>query len=138
MTEKDQGIWLANEPCPDCDSKDNLSIYEKPDGTIDGYCQTLNCPEGQYKSNNKLAKDEYLAEKYDIVIFSTKVKPDRPLVNGKTGAELVWEWLEKYNLSKYIKEVTSEKPRAVFYIDDKAIRFIEWEDTLNKITNKYN
>tara|TARA_Y100000385_G_C12643063_1_gene446247 strand:+ start:102 stop:494 length:393 start_codon:yes stop_codon:yes gene_type:complete len=79
-----------------------------------------------------------LAEKYDIVIFSAKVKPDRPLVNGKTGAELVWEWLEKYNLSKYIKEVTSEKPRAVFYIDDKAIRFIEWEDTLNKITNKYN
>ena len=79
-----------------------------------------------------------LAEKYDIVIFSAKVKPDKPLVNGKTGAELVWEWLEKYNLSKYIKEVTSEKPRAVFYIDDKAIRFIEWEDTLNKITNKYN
>lgn len=29
-----------------------------------------------------------LAEKYDIVIFTAKAKPDRPLVDGKTGKEL--------------------------------------------------
>ena len=33
-----------------------------------------------------------LAENYDIVIFTAKAKPDRPLVDGKTGAILVREY----------------------------------------------
>lgn len=66
---------------------------------------------------------------YSIVIFTAKVKDDRPLVNGKTGYELVWEWLKKYNIDKYIKEVTSEKPRALYYIDDRGIRFENWNKT---------
>jgi hypothetical protein len=75
-----------------------------------------------------------LSKKYNIVIFSAKAKPDRPLVNGMTGIELIWEWLEEYNLSQYIAEVTSEKPRAIVYIDDKAIRFIDWNQTLNDLS----
>jgi hypothetical protein len=63
---------------------------------------------------------------YKIVVFTAKAKTDRPLVDGKTGQELVWEWLKKYNIDKYIKEVTSEKPRALYYIDDKGIRFENW------------
>lgn len=70
---------------------------------------------------------------YSIVIFTAKAKPDRPLVDGKTGAMLIWEWLEKHHLSSYIKQVTSEKPRAKYYIDDKAVRFINWNDTLKQI-----
>ena len=72
-----------------------------------------------------------LSSNYEIVIFSAKAKPDRPLVNGKTGAELIWDWLEKYNIQQYIKQVTSEKPRAVVYIDDKGYRFTDWKSTLN-------
>lgn len=72
-----------------------------------------------------------LSQKYEIVIFTAKAKPDRPLVSGKTGSELIWDWLEKYNIQQYIKKVTSEKPRAVFYIDDKGIRFESWTQTLN-------
>jgi len=75
-----------------------------------------------------------LAKKYNIVIFSAKAKPDRPLVHGMTGIELIWEWLEKHNLSQYISEVTSEKPRAIVYIDDKAIRFTDWNQTLNELS----
>jgi hypothetical protein len=71
-----------------------------------------------------------LAEKYDIVIFTAKAKPDRPLVDGKTGKELVADWLDKHGLSAYIKEITSEKPRAVAYIDDKAIQFTSWQQTI--------
>ena len=70
---------------------------------------------------------------YDIVIFTAKAKPDRPLVHGKTGAMLIWEWLEAHSLSSYIKQVTSEKPRAKYYIDDKAIRFTDWDATLKQI-----
>ena len=72
-----------------------------------------------------------LSQKYEIVIFTAKAKPDRPLVNGKTGSELIWDWLKKHNIQQYIKKVTSEKPRAVFYIDDKGIKFESWDKTLN-------
>ena len=84
------------------------TVYDEPvEGTIDSI--------------------KYLSTKYKIIIFTAKAKSDRPLVNGKTGVELVWEWLEKYNLSQYIVEITSEKPRAVAYIDDRGIRFNSWE-----------
>ena len=79
-----------------------------------------------------------LAEKYTIVIFTAKAKKDRPLVNGMTGEELVWDWLAKYNISSYIKEVTSEKPRAICYIDDRGVRFESWEQTLNFLDETYN
>lgn len=74
-----------------------------------------------------------LSQKYEIVIFTAKAKPDRPLINGKTGSELIWDWLEKHNIQQYVKKVTSEKPRAVFYIDDKGIRFESWAQILNKL-----
>ena len=64
-----------------------------------------------------------LSQKYNIIIFTGKALPDRPLVNGKTGKQLVIEWLEKYNLMKVIDDVTYYKPRAEYYIDDKGIFF---------------
>ena len=67
---------------------------------------------------------------YEVVIFTCKAKPDRPLVEGKTGIELIWNWLEEHGFKNYIKEVTSEKPRAVAYIDDKGIRFTDWKNIL--------
>jgi len=65
MTEHENGIWIKNVECPFCSSSNNLSLYEKPDGIIDGFCQTPDCPDGQYKSTNKLA-ETFLAEEYDI------------------------------------------------------------------------
>ena len=74
-----------------------------------------------------------LSKKYNIIIFTAKAKKNRPLVNGKTGVELVEEWLEKYGLIDFVSEITSEKPRAKIYIDDNGYRFENWEKTLNDI-----
>ena len=74
-----------------------------------------------------------LSKKYNIIIFTAKAKKNRPLVNGKTGVELVKEWLEKYGLIDIVSEITSEKPRAKIYIDDNGYRFESWEKTLNDI-----
>ena len=74
-----------------------------------------------------------LSKKYNIIIFTAKAKKNRPLVNGKTGVELVKEWLEKYDLLDYVNEITSEKPRAKIYIDDNGYRFENWAKTLNDI-----
>lgn len=79
-----------------------------------------------------------IAEKYKIVIYTAKAKKDRPLINGKTGTELVWEWLKKYKIDTLITDVTAEKPRAVCYIDDKAIQFINWNQALNDLSTFTN
>lgn len=72
-----------------------------------------------------------LSKKYNIIIFTAKAKPDRPLVNGKTGTELVEEWLKKHHVYDCVSRITSEKPRAMLYIDDNGYRFENWNDTLD-------
>ena len=74
-----------------------------------------------------------LSKKYTLIIFTAKVKSDRPLVNGKTGTELVKEWLEKFDLDQFLTVITCEKPRARYYIDDKAINSKSWNQALREI-----
>jgi hypothetical protein len=76
-----------------------------------------------------------LAENHTLICYTAKAKADRGLVNGKTGIQLVWEYLQKHGLDKYISKVTAEKPRAVAYIDDKAFRFSNWESCLTELKN---
>lgn len=76
---------------------------------------------------------EFLSKNYNLIIFTCKARPERPLVNGKTGKELIQEWLEKHGFDKYISEITHEKPRAWFYIDDKAIKFEDWKQVLGEL-----
>jgi hypothetical protein len=74
-----------------------------------------------------------LSEKYNVLIYSSKCLPDRPLVNGLTGKQLVVDWLTKYDVLKYVRDVTHIKPRAKIYIDDKAIRFTSWEEIMPQL-----
>lgn len=75
-----------------------------------------------------------LSKKYNVIIFSSKCLPDRPLVNGLTGRELIIGWLQKYDVLKYVKDVTHLKPRAKYYIDDKALEFKNnWNEIIERI-----
>ena len=75
-----------------------------------------------------------LFEKWNIIIFTAKARPDRPLENGKTGIELVEEWLEKHDVLQYVDDITWEKPRAEYYIDDKGIKFDNnWDEILKEV-----
>jgi len=76
-----------------------------------------------------------LSANYSIIIYTAKAKSDRPLINGKTGTDLVWEWLKKHKVDKFVKEVTSEKPRAFLYIDDNGYRFTNWDLTFEFLNN---
>ena len=77
--------------------------------------------------NGAIESLKSLSKKYDIIIYTCKANPDRPLVNNKNGIELIWEWLEKYNAKEYVKDITFNKPNAIAYIDDKAIKFENWK-----------
>jgi len=76
---------------------------------------------------------EELSKKYTLIIHTSKANPNRPLINGKTGKELIWEWLGKYKLNSYITNITYHKINASYYIDDKAIHFTNWSSVLKKI-----
>lgn len=94
------------------------------DGTI--YDEPLNgALEGIKHLNENLG--------YDLVIYTCKANPNRPLVNGKTGIELVWGWLEEYGVKDNIKDVTYIKPNAVAYIDDKGITFNNWSECIKQV-----
>ena len=54
---------------------------------------------------------ETLSQEYSITIFSV-----RPYVK-------IIPWLEEYDLLTYVDNVTSYKPVALAYIDDRAIQF---------------
>lgn len=101
-------------------------IHNSNKGFHDGTCYGKPIP-GAIKAVKILSK------KYKIIIFTAKAKSDRPLINGKTGTELVREWLIKYNLLEYVSEITSDKPRACLYIDDNALRFESWNKTIEFI-----
>jgi 5'(3')-deoxyribonucleotidase len=98
-------------------------IHNADKGWGDGTCYGDPLP-GSIESIKKLS------ETYDVIIFTAKAKPDRPLVDGKTGSMLVREWFDKHGILDCIKGITSEKPRAELYIDDNGYRFENWNDTL--------
>ena len=103
-------------------------LHNADKGWGDGTCYGDPLP-GSIDAIKKLSK------KYKIIIFTAKAKPDRPLVNGKTGVELVQEWFERHNILEYIDSITSEKPRAELYIDDNGYHFENWNDTLKFVEN---
>jgi len=78
-----------------------------------------------------------LSKRFNIVIFTAKAKPNRPLVDGKTGHQLVTEWLDKHDVLSCVHEITSEKPRAQLYIDDKGYKFESWESTMKYIKESH-
>ena len=104
---------------------DNV-IHNNDKGFYDGTCYGEPM-DGAIESIKKIS------EKFRIVIYSFKGHPERPLVNGKNGIELVWDWLKKYQIDSYIEDIVWGKPNALVYIDDKGYRFENWNDTNNFI-----
>lgn len=103
-------------------------IHNSDRGWHDGTCYGEPLP-------GALDSIKLISQKYRVIIFTAKAKSDRPLVDGKTGTQLVREWLAKYNLLEYIDDITCEKPRAELYIDDNGYRFENWDNTLKFINN---
>lgn len=68
---------------------------------------------------------EELAKRYSIFIFCV-------WANDLQGIQTIRDWLDFYEIS--YNTVTNIKPPARFYIDDNALRFIDWQQTLEALT----
>lgn len=63
-----------------------------------------------------------LSRNYNVIIFSVRPFPK------------IVKWLKKHNLDEYVWDVTSRKPVALAYIDDRALRFEgNYEETLKEL-----
>ena len=102
-------------------------IYKNSKGFGDGtlYDDPI---EGALESLKFLYKNDF-----QLIIHSCKCNPERPLVDGLNGKELIRKWLLKHNVSHTISDIVHVKPNALIYIDDKGIRFENWSQTINHL-----
>lgn len=66
-----------------------------------------------------------LAERYRLVIST-----------ARTDLKAVEKKLEEWGLSPHIAEVTNTKPPAVAYVDDKALLFKGWSQTIDELKKR--
>lgn len=64
-----------------------------------------------------------LSMRYRLVVFTAR---------GDLGP--VWEWLRANRMAHYFEDVTNRKPAAVAYLDDRAVRFIDWDRAVTELT----
>lgn len=99
------------------------------DGTI---CQKQSFGDGKIwqkpMPNVKKVLSEMKQCEYKLVIFTVRLNPDMP---GDVEAKKkeIERWLLKHEIP--YDDLTNNKPSAVAYIDDRAIRFTNWEDISN-------
>ena len=74
-----------------------------------------------------------ISKSFKLVIYSCKSNAKRPLINGMTGTELIWEWLEQWGMKQFISDVVVNKPNALVYIDDKGLKFESWNQIMRQI-----
>lgn len=73
-----------------------------------------------------------LKEKYRIIIFTSRLSKEN--IDFEKQKILVEEWLQRNDI--YYDDITAEKFPAKFYIDDKAVWFRSWEQTLKNISER--
>lgn len=59
-----------------------------------------------------------LEDDFTVVVYTTKA-----VTLG--GQQAVEEWLKYYHIP--YAQVTATKPNAVLYVDDRALRFVDWD-----------
>lgn len=125
--------WLHN--CQNNIAIDfDMVVHYAYDGARDGECYGPPMP-GAVEAIKAISKE------YDIIIHTCKARPNGPIYRFErenrfsqfTGEELVWEWLAEHGLNTHVSEVTAIKPVAVLYLDDKAVRFLNWDQATQDI-----
>ena len=71
---------------------------------------------------------EYVDKGYKVVILTARIQPKYE--DSKRQKVLMQEWLGQngFIVGEHYHEITNNKPSAIMYIDDKAVRFTNWDD----------
>lgn len=118
---------------PNIDNRHNRILIDF-DGVINPYSKGWN--NGQITDppipGVKEAIDQLKQQGLEIIIFTTRAST---LQNVNPSSQQLVEdlrkWLDEYEIQ--YDAITSEKVSALAYIDDKAIRFTNWQDVLEQV-----
>ena len=66
---------------------------------------------------------------YNVVILTARIQPKYP--DSHEQKKKMEKWLKEngFLLNQHYHEVTNNKPSALVYIDDAAVRFTSWKET---------
>ncbi len=78
----------------------------------------------------KEAMEQLKKEGYRITVLTVRLNPSMPGNDLRWKKWVIQNWLEKNEIP--FDEITNNKPKAVVYIDDKAIKFTTWKQTLRQ------
>jgi hypothetical protein len=70
-----------------------------------------------------------------LIMGLAKLVPHYRLVifTARHDLDAVRTWLKSHRLDHYFADVTNRKPAAAIYLDDRAVRFISWDQALKDI-----
>lgn len=71
--------------------------------------------------------EQLLDRGYRVIIHTLRARTP-------SGAAHVRDWLDNHDIQYH--EVTALKPNALFFIDDRAIRFDIWPQALNEVLDR--
>ena len=72
-----------------------------------------------------------LAQDFEIWICTSRlVHPD---VDDNFQRRNIWLWLARHGMAQYVTGLTGEKLHSEVLIDDRCIRFDNWENTLKQL-----
>ncbi len=113
--------------------KSNLKTNKKViavdfDGVIHDYSKGWQGGEiyGDIIKDAKYALKRLMDDRFSVVIFTARV------LNDEVQEIKVFDWLNKngFNLGVHYDKLTSDKIPALVYIDDRGIRFTNWQDII--------
>ena len=88
-------------------------LHRANKGFADGTLYDKPMPKARYSVEKLIEKG------WEVVVFTARTQDQWPAV---------YEWLDKYNFPKM--RITNIKEPARFYIDNRAVRFTNWEDVI--------
>lgn len=75
--------------------------------------------------------------RYRVVIFTTRVNPDMDRAGEQRDRIEAWLARHDFRQGEHYDEITHVKPPALAYIDDRALHFLDWDQALTELGERY-
>jgi len=99
-------------------------IHKYSKGWVDGTIYDEPMP-GALKIMEKLTK-----QGFEIIIHTTRLNPEvHNSAEVEQQTQMINKWLKEngFEKGKHYQAITALKPKASFYIDDRALKFTNWQ-----------
>jgi hypothetical protein len=79
-----------------------------------------------------IALEKFVTAGFTVIIFTTRYNPELNNDKAEEQKKAVNKWLldNGFEKGKQYHEITGYKPKAMAYIDDRGIRFTNWQDMM--------